>query len=118
MGNPMSSTKGPSYYDMIQHGFEILKHSIIRPPRHMYNLDDLGPEAFNFGGLAVTRTDLALVNARGLAVVASHWEFAGDGEARESAALAVSQSACSAIDGSCRRPARRTPASASVTPMW
>ena len=63
MGSSMSSSKGPSYYDLVQHGFELLKHSIIRPPRHMYNLDDLGPEAFNFGGLAVKRTDLALVNS-------------------------------------------------------
>lgn len=57
-------------------GVSILASFVIRPPRARYNRRDLGPKKFQSSTphpVTVTRTDLQLVNARGLTLECSHY---------------------------------------------
>ena len=74
----LGASRGPSYYELAQQGYEQLKNAIIRPHRHAYALDELGPKSFDFGGVAYRRSDVTLVNPRGLQICGSHWEPASD----------------------------------------
>jgi len=46
---------------------------IIRPPRHMYEVQDLGPKRFRIQGSTYTRKDLELINRRGQKLMCSHF---------------------------------------------
>lgn len=45
---------------------------IVRPPRHEYNLEDLGEPVFNLGCQTYQRIDIELENPRGLKLLCSH----------------------------------------------
>lgn len=54
--------------------YAALWKSVVRPPRDVYTLDQLGPERYTIEGkYEVERTDLRLKNARGLALECSHF---------------------------------------------
>jgi pimeloyl-ACP methyl ester carboxylesterase len=57
----------------MQHYSAIWK-AIIRPPRDIYDVKDLGPEEFSFGKRRISRTDLELLNHRGLRLKCSHFQ--------------------------------------------
>jgi len=57
----------------ISKGYEQLCNLIIRPPRFVYDPTDLGSKEFYIGGKHFVRTDLELVNKRGLTIQASHY---------------------------------------------
>ena len=59
---------------MMLQGYDELVNAIIRPPRAEYDIERLGPKEFSFCGKQYMRTDLVLVNQRGLALQCSHWE--------------------------------------------
>jgi len=63
-----------SYWEMAKVGYQELVNAIIRPPRADYDLDQLGPTQFAFGGEQFTRTDFQLTNDRGMKIQCSHWE--------------------------------------------
>lgn len=46
---------------------------IIRPPRHVYEVRDLGPKRFRVQGSTYTRKDLELKNGRGQKLMCSHF---------------------------------------------
>lgn len=48
--------------------------AIIRPPRDVYNMKDLGPEEFSIGRKKIFRTDLELLNYRGQRLKCSHFQ--------------------------------------------
>lgn len=60
-------------------GVNALVSFIIRPPRAVYQLADLGARTFTVGGTRVNRTDVELRNARGLRLQASHYVPEGGG---------------------------------------
>ncbi|KAJ8600519.1 hypothetical protein CTAYLR_009207 [Chrysophaeum taylorii] len=70
--NPDSSSM--SYWSIMRQGYDELVNAIIRPPRAEYDVERLGPTCFTFCGRTYRRTDLVLVNPRGLALQCSHWE--------------------------------------------
>jgi hypothetical protein len=86
MGNSSSSNKTaegsiskaqqPSYYTMIKNSYQQLINAIIRPPRCIYEVSQLGPASFNFGGKMVERTDFEVRNSRGHKLMCSWWQFA------------------------------------------
>ena len=51
--------------------YDELVKAIIRPPRAEYEMDELGPERFEFAGVSFERQDLQLRNGRGLALQSS-----------------------------------------------
>jgi len=55
--------------------YDQLVGMIIRPPRFIYTLEDLGPRQFRLGGREVLRTDFELNNLRKLAIHCSHFEL-------------------------------------------
>eukprot|EP01113_Clastostelium_recurvatum_P046393 TRINITY_DN8124_c0_g1_i2.p1 TRINITY_DN8124_c0_g1~~TRINITY_DN8124_c0_g1_i2.p1 ORF type:complete len:478 (-),score=123.75 TRINITY_DN8124_c0_g1_i2:3-1436(-) len=59
---------------VISQNYDLLCNMVIRPPRLMYELHDLGPKQFSLQGKRFLRTDFQLVNARGLTVHCSHFE--------------------------------------------
>ena len=63
-----------SWYQKAQDAYDQLVHAIIRPPRHKYDMADLGPVQFTFCGKVFRRKDLVLKNARGQKLCVSHWE--------------------------------------------
>jgi len=63
-----------SWYQKAQDAYDQLVHAIIRPPRHKYDMADLGPAQFTFCGKVFRRKDLVLKNARGQKLCVSHWE--------------------------------------------
>ena len=63
-----------SYYQMIKHGYNELVNAIIRPPRCNYEMSQLGPQHFDFGGKQFERVDFELLNQRGLRVLCSMWQ--------------------------------------------
>lgn len=46
-------------------GYSQLWKAIIRPPKDLYEIEDLGPKDLLVGGIRVQRTDLELTNPRG-----------------------------------------------------
>lgn len=64
----------PSYWQMMQQGYQELVNAIIRPPRCKYSTHHLGPASFHFCGRMFQRTDFELRNLRGLKIVCSMWE--------------------------------------------
>jgi len=75
MGNSSNSGEsGPSYYSQAKEAYEQVVCAIIRPPRCEYEMRNLGPTAFDFVGQKFRRTDLTLINSRGMAIRCSHWE--------------------------------------------
>lgn len=73
-GAPLDQQQQMTYYQMAKAGYQELVHAIIRPPRAEYDLQELGPERFQFQGKAFRRTDFELMNPRGQALKCSHWE--------------------------------------------
>lgn len=47
---------------------------VIRPPRHRYQIADLGPSVFNLGRHAYERKDVELENHRGQKLLCSHFQ--------------------------------------------
>lgn len=64
-----SSPQEVSIFDI----YEELVRAVIRPPRHIYDLAELGPKKFNFGGASFERDDFTLVNSTGGKFECSHW---------------------------------------------
>ena len=52
-----------SFFQLMKAGYQDLVNAIIRPPRCAYTLQDLGPDAFDFRGLTILRSDFNLLNA-------------------------------------------------------
>jgi len=61
------------YWQLFREGYDELVKAIIRPPRAEYEMDELGPERFEFAGVSFERQDLQLRNGRGLALQSSMW---------------------------------------------
>jgi len=55
-------------------GYSALWRAVIRPPRHAYRLEDLGPLDFVIDNIRVQRTDLELTNQFGHKIQCSHYE--------------------------------------------
>lgn len=64
----------PSYYAMAKQGYAELVNAIIRPPRCKYEVSQLGPSHFDFGGKSFARKDFEVFNVRNMKVVCSMWE--------------------------------------------
>ena len=75
---PLPPRGRPRYIHGGRQGYEALKNAIIRPHRHEYDASELGPTAFQFGGVWYKRTDVTVKNARGLRLQGSHWEPVDD----------------------------------------
>ncbi|KAH8067694.1 palmitoyl-(protein) hydrolase [Aureococcus anophagefferens] len=73
-GGGPEAAASPSYWSIMRQGYDELVNAIIRPPRAEYDIERLGPREFAFCGKQYMRTDLVLVNQRGLALQCSHWE--------------------------------------------
>ena len=54
--------------------YDDLWKAVIRPPRDVYNDNDLGPEKFNIKGNNYKRTDFTITNNRNLKLMCSYWE--------------------------------------------
>eukprot|EP00026_Physarum_polycephalum_P004919 Phypoly_transcript_04945.p1 GENE.Phypoly_transcript_04945~~Phypoly_transcript_04945.p1 ORF type:complete len:605 (+),score=86.22 Phypoly_transcript_04945:195-2009(+) len=54
--------------------YDLLCNMIIRPPRFVYDISDLGPRYFSAGGKPAQRTDFELRNERGMIIQCSHFE--------------------------------------------
>lgn len=67
------ATNQLSYWYLIKHGYNELVNLIIRPPRAQYELADLGPREFAFGGQSYQRVDFEVVNDREQTLQCSHW---------------------------------------------
>jgi len=66
-------SKKPSYWELIQQGYNELVNAIIRPPRCQYEMEQLGPPVFDFCGKTFQRIDFDLYNPRGLRISCSMW---------------------------------------------
>jgi len=55
-------------------GYSALWKAVIRPPRHPYLLEDLGPIDFVIDNIRIQRTDLVLTNQFGNKIQCSHYE--------------------------------------------
>ncbi|ETV99856.1 hypothetical protein, variant [Aphanomyces invadans] len=65
-----------SYWYLVRHGYDQLVNLIIRPPRAKYDVEELGPTAFELCGRRFERTDFQVsVQRRGqpLQLQCSHW---------------------------------------------
>jgi pimeloyl-ACP methyl ester carboxylesterase len=58
----------------LKKGYEDLWKSIIRPPRDIYTIEDLGPAEFEIKHKIFKRTDFQLKNSRGLTLECSYFE--------------------------------------------
>jgi len=58
---------------VISQTYENLCNLIIRPPRYVYSLDELGPTQFRIGNVSYIREDLTLINDRGLTLQCSYY---------------------------------------------
>ena len=63
-----------SLFAAISESYDELVSAIIRPPRHLYELSDLGPHRFTYAGRKFTRTDLQLSNPMGQRLECSYWQ--------------------------------------------
>jgi hypothetical protein len=63
-----------SYWSMAKQGYQELVNAIIRPPRCIYEIKQLGPTQFSFCGKEFKRSDFELINTRGLKLRCSIWE--------------------------------------------
>lgn len=61
------------YIGLIKTGYEELVKAIIRPPRAQYSIEELGPPAFDYGGVQFIREDCHLLNKRGMRLACSMW---------------------------------------------
>jgi pimeloyl-ACP methyl ester carboxylesterase len=61
------------YYSLVKDGYQELVNAIIRPPRAQYEVSELGPQRFRFGGVDFVREDMQLTNVRGHTLEASLW---------------------------------------------
>jgi fermentation-respiration switch protein FrsA (DUF1100 family) len=59
---------------MIRNSYKSLVHAIIRPPRNNYDIGQLGPLNFQFGGRNFQRRDFELLNNRDQRLQCSLWE--------------------------------------------
>ncbi|KAH9116806.1 hypothetical protein LEN26_010088 [Aphanomyces euteiches] len=78
-GGRNNSESTPGLWATIKMAYQGLVHTVIRPPRSRYTLDDLGPTTCIFAhNLIVTRQDFTLRNTKGLAVECSWWKPKGN----------------------------------------
>ncbi len=70
--------KKASYYAMAKEGYQQLINAIIRPPRCIYTMSQLGPQEFPFCGRTIERSDFMLTNPRGLKIACSWWNPVGE----------------------------------------
>ena len=61
------------YWNLAKDGYEQLVQAIIRPPRAEYEIAELGPEQFTYGGVEFIREDMQIQSPRGLRLDASLW---------------------------------------------
>ena len=61
------------YWNLMKDGYEQLVQAIIRPPKAEYEIADLGPTRFSYGGVDFVREDMQVRNPRGLLLDASLW---------------------------------------------
>ncbi|RHY11573.1 hypothetical protein DYB28_000010 [Aphanomyces astaci] len=72
---PRMSSTSPGLWASVKMAYQGLVHTVIRPPRSHYALDDLGPSTCIFAhNLLVGREDFTLRNDKGLAVECSWWK--------------------------------------------
>lgn len=69
-----ASANNVSYYASIKAVYQQFVHTIIRPPRHHYPIEQLGPKEFTFCGKRFQRLDFTLTNPRNLKFECSLWE--------------------------------------------
>ena len=85
----------------LKEGYDQLVHAFIRPSRAQYNVSDLGPQSFRVGVAWFERTDLLLINLRGLNLACSFWEpkgAAATAAAADEAFKAASAAAAASAD--------------------
>lgn len=58
----------------LKKGYEELWRAIIRPPREIYDINELGPNEFSIDNRSFKRTDLQVTNPKGLRLECSHFE--------------------------------------------
>jgi alpha/beta superfamily hydrolase len=67
----------------LRKNYDLVCDCIIRPPRASYDIIDLGPNQFRIGNQKFQRTDLELVNPRGLKLQCCHYEPAKETRSRQ-----------------------------------
>lgn len=73
-----------TWYQKAKSAYDSLVLAIIRPPRSVYDIADLGPDKFNFCGRVYCRRDFTLKNEKGQKLCCSIWEpFEIERKARE-----------------------------------
>lgn len=63
-----------AFLGKINEQYSELWRAVIRPPRDVYEVKDLGPTVFSIESRTYQRTDMSLKNARGQNLVCSHFE--------------------------------------------
>lgn len=63
-----------SFLSRLEEQYSELWRAIIRPPRDIYELKELGPNVFSIENKNFQRTDLWLTNPRGFSLACSHFE--------------------------------------------
>jgi len=58
----------------ISSGYQTLVDAIIRPPRTVYDIEDLGPKVFSIGDALFERKDYQLKNPKGMTLQVSHYQ--------------------------------------------
>ena len=73
-GSPQPQRLGiAGYWSLFREGYDELVKFIIRPPRAEYDVSELGPQRFKYGGVDFIREDVQVRNKRGLALDCSLW---------------------------------------------
>eukprot|EP00931_Biecheleriopsis_adriatica_P041802 TRINITY_DN23849_c0_g1_i1.p1 TRINITY_DN23849_c0_g1~~TRINITY_DN23849_c0_g1_i1.p1 ORF type:complete len:505 (+),score=111.56 TRINITY_DN23849_c0_g1_i1:84-1598(+) len=81
MGEELDSQRKSSWMWRLTDIYDMLWKMVIRPPRDLYALDELGPEKFRLGKKIYIRQDLQLKSARGF-LECSHFQPAKHTEAK------------------------------------
>merc|ERR1740117_1874671 len=69
----MMDSSGDSFVGRISEAYSMLWKMIIRPPRDLYSLEELGPAKFRLGRRVYERKDLQLTSSRGFCLECSHF---------------------------------------------
>ena len=69
---------GISKWKMITNAYEDIVRAIIRPPRSMYTIKDLGKPEFRLNGLPFKRKDFQITNDRNQLIECSWWAPLGE----------------------------------------
>lgn len=73
-GDANASQAKKSYFKILKENYQAVVHAIIRPPRSIYELHELGPTRFRFCTKSIERQDFEIPNPRQLMIRCSLWQ--------------------------------------------